>query len=139
MTEIISECHQVNPFLAAIISTTERNVVIENDKIHRVKIKHPLPKELAIRRRLLALLAPQVKVFKFIPTHDSLITITASDKDTDAVFSEDSIKKLPEGGYQPLMPPESKSRRTVICFQLDELIHENSPEDIVEEVQKAQP
>lgn len=106
--------------------------------MHRVRIKHPRPKELATKRRLLELLAPEVKVTQFIPTHDSVITVTASDKDTDAIFTEGCLTKLTEGGFQPVMPPELKTRRSVVCFRLDELIYDNTPEEIKTEVERTQ-
>lgn len=67
-----------------------------------------------------------------------MIAILASHKATDAVFSKESIKNSPNEATNPLIP-ELKLRRTVICFQLHELIYKSSPEVIAKEVQKAQP
>lgn len=103
----------------------------------RVKIKHPRPKEITTRRELLGILAPSVRVARLIPTWDGVAVVTASDKDTDTIFKDEVLKALLEGGFNPLLPPELKAQRTVLCFQLDELICEHTAEGIQEEIERS--
>ena len=104
----------------------------------RVKIKHRRPKELATRRKLLDILAPTIRVTRLIPAWDGIVVLTASDKDADAIFESSILDALHNEEFIPLLPPELKARRTVLCFQLDELICENSAEDIQAEIEREQ-
>lgn len=108
-------------------------------KMGRIKIKHPKPKELGTRRQLLEILAPEVRATRLIPSWDAVIVITTNDKDSDALFSEDKQEKLHAAGFTALMPPELRSQRTVVCFQLDDLIYENEEQNIKEEIEVRQP
>ncbi|KAK8386683.1 hypothetical protein O3P69_017858 [Scylla paramamosain] len=100
----------------------------------RVRIKHPRSKELGVRRKLLDLLAPGIKVTRLIPTHDAIIVLTPTDQDADAIFQDGLPARLAAEGFSALVPPELRAQRTIICFNLDDLVYENSPEDIAVEV-----
>lgn len=104
----------------------------------RVKFKHARPKDLETRRRLLALLAPQVKVFELFPVWDGIIVRTGSDDDEDIIFREATQKKLHEAGFTAVMPPELRSRRTVICFRIDELAYEYEAAEMKDELERQQ-
>lgn len=104
----------------------------------RVKFKHARPKELNTRRTLLELLAPQVKVFELFPIRDGIIVRTGSEDDEDIIFQEATQEKLREAGFTAVMPPELRSRRTVICFRVDELAYEHDAEEIKTELEKQQ-
>lgn len=104
----------------------------------RVKFKHARPKDLETRRTLLGLLAPQVKVFELFPAWDGIIVRTASDDDEDIIFREATQKKLQEAGFTAVMPPELRSRRTVICFRIDELAYEYNAAEMKEELERQQ-
>ncbi len=104
----------------------------------RVKIKHPRPKELASKRQLLGILSPAVKPTRLISSWDAIIVLTATDKDADNIFSPSMLQTLADSDFTPIMPPELKSRRTVVCLRLDELVYDNSPEDIKEDIESRQ-
>ncbi len=104
----------------------------------RVKIKHPRPKELATRSRLLQLIAPTVRVTRLIPTTDSVVVLTATDKDTDAIFQEDVLQKLFSENFTALLPPDLKAQRTVLCFRLDDLVYQHEACEMKKEVERVQ-
>ena len=104
----------------------------------RIKIKHGRPKEIGTRRELLAILAPAAKVTRMIHTHDAIITITSSDKDADTIFSPEVLRKLGEKGFNPIISPELKFQKTVILTRLDDLIYDNSLDDIKTEINRSQ-
>ena len=104
----------------------------------RVKIKHPNSKDPASKRVLLEIIGPTVRTTRVFATHDALIALTGSDRDTDGIFKEDLLKRLHESRYEPIMPPELRCQRAVICFRLDEFITENSPAEIKAEVERCQ-
>ncbi|KAK8373767.1 hypothetical protein O3P69_011696 [Scylla paramamosain] len=100
----------------------------------RVRIKHPNPRDIGVRRRLLALLAPTIKVTRLIPASDAVVVLTPTDKDADAIFQDGMPARLSGDGFTPLLPPELRAQRTVICSGLDELIYEHTAEEIADEV-----
>ncbi|KAG0715204.1 hypothetical protein GWK47_001360 [Chionoecetes opilio] len=93
--------------------------------------------DLGVRRNLLGILAPDVKVTRIIPTNDAVILLTSSDADTYALFMEARLKRLTEGGFTAVMLPELRSSRSVICFRLDELVCEHPPAEIKADLEKA--
>ena len=101
----------------------------------RVRIKHPNSTDIGVRRRLLGLLSPRVKVTRLIPTNDAVIVLTPSDKDSEAIFQDGTIASLAADGFSPLMPPELRAHRTVICSGLDELVYEHTTDEIAAEVE----
>ena len=100
----------------------------------RVKIKHPRPKEIGVRRRLADILSPTLKLTRLIPTSDAVVVLTPTDKDADAIFSTDISAQLAAEGFTPVVPPELRALRTIICSGLDELVLEHSEEEIAAEV-----
>ena len=104
----------------------------------QVRIKHARPKDLAVRRRLLHLLAPEVRVTQLIPARDAIIVITASTKDADSIFSTGKLENLEKEDFSALMPHNLRTHRTVICTKLDDLVYDNNLEDIKAEVEKHQ-
>lgn len=104
----------------------------------RVKFKHDRPRELDTRRKLLSLLAPKVKVFELFPVRDGVVVRTSSDDDVDTIFQEQTQTKLREAGFTAVMPQELRSRRTLICFRIDELAYEHDAVEMKAELEKQQ-
>ena len=104
----------------------------------RVRIKHALPKNLAVTRRLLHLLAPEVKVTQLIPARDAIVVVTATTRDADSMFSAAKLTSLEKDGFSAIMPLNLKAHRTVICTRLDDLAYDNKVEDIMDEIEKEQ-
>ena len=65
----------------------------------RVRIKHPRPGDIGVRRKLLDILSPEVKVTRLIPANDAVIILTPTDKDADAVFKDGKPTQLAAGGF----------------------------------------
>ncbi|KAK8391960.1 hypothetical protein O3P69_017521 [Scylla paramamosain] len=86
----------------------------------RVKINQPRPKELAS----CSLLPQRCELLVSSPTTDSVVVLTATDKDTDAIFQEDVLQKLSSENFTAILPPDLKAQRTVLCFRLDDLVYQ---------------
>ncbi|KAK8406389.1 hypothetical protein O3P69_007226 [Scylla paramamosain] len=91
-------------------------------------------RDIGVRRQLLAILAPAVKITRLILANDTVMVLTPTDKDADAIFQNGIPSRLATKGFTPVVPPELRAQRTVICTGLDDLIYEHSPEEIVAEV-----
>ncbi len=104
----------------------------------RVRIKHARANDLATRRRLLHILAPEVKITRLIPARDAIIVITGSMQDADLIFSSGKQEKLTEDGFSALMPPTLRAQRSVVCTRLDDLVYEHDANEILDEVEKEQ-
>lgn len=104
----------------------------------RVKFKHPRGGEITVRHKLLGILAGQVQVFRLFPANDGVVVITNNDGDVDAIFRSDIQEKLEKEGFTALMPPELKSQRSVICFGLDDIAYDHSPQEIRAELEAQQ-
>lgn len=107
----------------------------------RIKIKHNLdPGDSRIKLKLLELLAPtKINVCKLTTTNDgSLLVVTSTEADADRLLDNKIVKTLNDAGFDPILPPELRARRTVICHRVDELIFENSTQDIAEEIEEKQ-
>lgn len=102
----------------------------------RIRIKHPRPKDAGVRRQLLDILSTTLRVSRLIPANDAIVILTPTDKDADAVFLNDTPNRLASAGFTPIVPPELRAQRTVICHGLDELVYEHSPEEIAVEVEQ---
>ena len=96
----------------------------------RVKIFHTSPREIATRRKLLGILAPKIKVTRLIPVHEAVVVLTATDLDADAIFQDGMLRRLEVEGFKPLLPQELRSQRSVICTRLDDLVYDNTAEDM---------
>lgn len=71
--------------------------------------------------------------------NDGIIAITASDKDSEILFHPQLMKNLEAAaGFSPVLLPEIKSRRTIICHRVDNLVYENSSNDIGKEIEQTQ-
>ncbi|KAG0711334.1 RNA-directed DNA polymerase from mobile element jockey [Chionoecetes opilio] len=67
---------------------------------------------------------------------DKVIVLTQTDQDADAIFQPEKLQLLQDAGFMPIMPPELRSKRTVICFRLDDLICSKQPETVKAEVER---
>lgn len=104
----------------------------------RIKIRHKMdPNDRRTKQLILESLAnSNINICNLITTQDgSIVAITATDNDADTLLNYDNMKKLNEAGFDPILPPEVKSRRTVICQRIDEMIYEHSKNDIEDEIE----
>lgn len=104
----------------------------------RVKIKHKLdPNDRRTKQKLLETLAnSNINICNLISTHDgNIVAVTATDNDADTLLNQRNVQELNKAGFDPILPPEVKSRRTVICQRVDQLIYEHSKNDIEDEIE----
>lgn len=105
----------------------------------RVKIKHNLdPRNPLTKQKLLEVLAKNyINVCHLADTKDGgIVAITAKDEDADSLLKNETVRALHEEGFEPLLPPEVKSRRTILCHGVDQLIYNHTQNDIKEEIEK---
>ncbi|KAK3883661.1 hypothetical protein Pcinc_012040 [Petrolisthes cinctipes] len=104
----------------------------------RIKIKHKLdPNDRMAKQKLLEALAnSNINICNLIFTQDgSIVAVTATDNDADTLLNYNNVQELNKAGFDPILPPEVKSRRTVICQRVVELIYEHSKNDIENEIE----
>ncbi|KAK3892023.1 hypothetical protein Pcinc_004112 [Petrolisthes cinctipes] len=104
----------------------------------RIKIKHKLdPNDRMAKQKLLEALAnSNINICNLISTQDgSIVAVTATDNDADTLLNYNNVQELNKAGFDPILPPEVKSRRTVICQRVVELIYEHSKNDIENEIE----
>ena len=102
----------------------------------RVKIKHPRPQELSTKTKLLEVFTNAVRVNRLITVRDGVVVLPTTDQDADNIFAEATLRKLRDHGFEPLLPPELKAQRTVICFRLDDLLAAYTGEEMLQEVER---
>ena len=101
----------------------------------RVRFKVSHPGDLGVRRRLLdKLSALGIKITRIIPAREAVIVLTATENDADAIFQDDVPDRLSAEGFTPLIPPELRAQRSVICSGLDDLVYDHTAEENASEV-----
>ena len=99
-----------------------------------VKIKSTNFKDIRKKCLLLETLSTnEIYTTKVIPLNGGLVVIT-TDEDHDKLFQEKTIKDLAQHGFQPIVPPKLKAKRSVIVFNVDLHIYNNTENDIAEEM-----
>lgn len=76
---------------------------------------------------------PFTRIFN---TNEGFKVICRSEQDADKILSKDAQVELEKIGLQVIVPPETKARRSILLRQLDQLIGQNSPEDIKDEIER---
>lgn len=103
----------------------------------RVKIKHPKPREPAVRTNLLEILSKHhVYATKIIPLDDSLIVLTSDTNEAEKIFCSRCNDDLQNHRFTPILPPDLKANRTIIVTRLDDYIYNHEEEDIKEELKR---
>ncbi|KAK4313084.1 hypothetical protein Pmani_015538 [Petrolisthes manimaculis] len=80
----------------------------------RIKIKHKLdPNDNRTKQKLLEALAnTNINICNLISTHDGgIVAVTANDNDADTLLNYNNVQELNKAGFDPILPPEVKSRR----------------------------
>lgn len=108
----------------------------------RIKIKHRLdPNDRQTKQKLLETLAQgNINICNLITTRDgSIVAVTATENDADLLLKTNMINTLQKEGFEPILPPEVRARRTIICYGIDELIYDHSKNDIEDEIEEKNP
>lgn len=104
----------------------------------QVKIKHPRPGDpRGLKREILEILAPGVKVTGFKIIRDGAIVILDNENDIDKLL-HDKTEALKKKNYEPLIPPEIRAKRTVVLTRIEDIIYENSEQEIHDEIENKQ-
>lgn len=106
----------------------------------RIKIKcDGNPKERRSKLKLLEILAPaEVYATALHEAYDGYIVITATDKEVDKILEPAVTQNLKTQGFTPILPQEVKSRRTIICYMVEQTAFENTENDIADEIEYKQ-
>lgn len=106
----------------------------------RLKIKSKEnPKERHTKLKFLELLSTyNVYATSFHETSDGFTVIIASDHEADKILEPQVAKKLTDNGFNPIPPQEYKSRRTIICYKVEETTFEHSANDIADGTERLQ-
>ena len=88
----------------------------------RVKIKHSEPNPTTKLKLLRTLSKNLIYATKLIPISDGFILLTRDDDEVDKVFKGNCQKTLKDQGFEPILPPELRAKRTVILLNVDNFI-----------------
>lgn len=105
----------------------------------RVKIKHNLdPRDPTTKQKLLEILAKtDIHICNLADTRDGgIVVVTAREEDADSLLSNETVKALKKEGYEPLLPPEVRTRRSILCHGVDQLIYDHTKSDIEDEIEE---
>jgi len=69
----------------------------------------------------------------------SCLVYCNSDKDVDNLFSPECIASLSSLRCKPVLPPQLRAKRTVLLHRVDEVIYENDPQVILQEIVRCNP
>ncbi len=90
--------------------------------------------------KLLEILSSRdIEVTGFIAINDGFIALTLNEHHADCIFNTDTKTELERHGFNPIMPPQFKAKRSVILPRVDEIIYGKHTVDIGEELQKCNP
>lgn len=92
-------------------------------------------KEYARKTALLEVLAKNdIFLNQLIPINDGFIALTATDNDLDKIFEKKVTDELHENRFEPQIPPELKAKRSIIIFNADNYIYNNTEDEISQEI-----
>ena len=104
----------------------------------KIKTKHN-PNNKTTKHKLLEILGPaNIFATSLISTQDGILITTTSENEIDKILDPTLTGKLIEQGFSPIVPPEIKSKRTVICYKVEEYAFDNETKEIKEEINNSQ-
>lgn len=86
----------------------------------RVKISHPSSSKSARLLLLQNLSKHLIWATRIIPINDGYIVLTASDEHIDHISKTDAVKELIKDNFSPILPPDQRSKGTILAFNADE-------------------
>lgn len=100
----------------------------------KIKIKHHT-QNTDTKLLLLNILANNnIYASRIIQLHDGFNVITSLEEETDLIFDLQCMEALRDNNFSPIMPPELKSKRTIIMFGIDPDAFSHTPEEIIQEL-----
>jgi len=105
----------------------------------RVKIKYKSPDRESKLKLLEILCKNQIHVTKIISTIDGFVVLTLNDDEADTIFAEKTKEELDRKGFSPMQPPELRAKKSVLIFNVDDIILDNTTEEIKDELLTSNP
>jgi len=101
----------------------------------RVKIKCRGQATRVRKTKLLEILCTkEIHITKIFDTNDGFAVLTLNEDHADTIFNREVREDLESNGYQPIMPPELKVKKSVIITKVDDIIFDWSIEEIADEL-----
>ncbi len=105
----------------------------------RMKIKCR-PNNREQKLKLIGILSTKdIKISRIIAIHDGLAVLTLNELHADCIFNAHTKSDIKSHGFNAIMPPELRVKKSVILSRVNEIIHEKHVIDIGEELQKQIP
>lgn len=73
-----------------------------------------------------------------LEARDGVVITTYTDQEVDKILEPGTTATPEKHGFSPILPPEVKARRTIICFRVDEIAFDYSPDIIADEIEERQ-
>lgn len=100
----------------------------------KVRIKTSNVTDPGKKLRLLQLLSEnEIYANRIIVASDAFIIITNDEADLDRLFNGTTDQYLQNNGFEPVLPPELKAKRSIMVFNVDNHIFSNEKEEIISE------
>ena len=80
------------------------------------------------------LFSKDIEISSMIDTYDGFAVLTVNEQHADNIFATEINTELTQNYFTPVMPPDLKAKNSVIIPRVDDLIYENSPVDIGDEI-----
>ncbi len=101
----------------------------------RVKIKCKNSDDKKIKTKLLEILCTkQIQVTKVFTAPDGFAILLYNEDHADKIFSRDIKTDLDSNGFTAVLPPELKSKKSVIITKVDDVIYDRSNDEIAQEL-----
>ncbi len=71
---------------------------------------------------------------RVIEISDGFLVITKNEIDAEKVMKEEAVAMFKQHGYDVIIPPVYRARRTIFVRKLDEMILENEEKDLIQEI-----
>lgn len=98
----------------------------------KIKIQSPSPQNKTNLVRILS--SHDVYASSIIDVRDGYVVITESIQEIDKIFTSTTFQDLQSHGFAPVLPPEVRTQRNVLLFNLDNHIKDNTEEKIIQEI-----
>lgn len=89
----------------------------------RVNTNHPNPPPTKRTSLLRTLSQNMIYATKIIDISDGFIVLTRNDEDIDKIFKGNCLKELNKEDFEPMLPPEQRTKRTIIIFNVDSYLY----------------
>lgn len=104
----------------------------------RIKIKSASSNDPRRQKLLLEILSKNdIFATRIITIADGFVILTENETELDKIFKDSTDQELTSNQFTPLIPLELKAHRSVIIFKIEDLVYNNTEDEIYDEL-KAQ-